>query len=998
MEFSSITKPFRRAIGWLSTRNLSFSNSFLARMGQAVWSRWTVGKAVKDGYKESGWVYRSVNLSVTSGSSVPWGVIDKNEQVLENHHLHKMLQHPNPHISRKELFGLWIAWLELCGNALNQKVVAQGETTELWPISPDRIQPKTTKDISKWLEGYCLDDERKIKWKPEEILHFKYMDPANPFWGIGPLTPAGKTVDIDVDQKKWNKAAMQNQAVLSGFISFDKDFSDQDEADEMGERLIERYTKPGNARRLGVFGSKAKYERIGATPAEMDFTQSRKDNMIEIFIIFGIPPQYAGTQESSTFNNYTTSELIFWFQKIIPILDLLKDTFNFSLRDELKDGEQITYFLTDVAAIRRAWLERSRTASNLFKMGVPFDRLNKVFKFNIEEFDGWEISYPGGKQSGGEGGGESGGGEDTRSRRSTDIETLDNPFLLNRDVAKEIEDRETWAQSWAPAIDELLSAQKRIINEAIEGSADQYGRYDSSIKVEALLHGTWESDWVPVYNNISMGYASIAANQILVEKRADDELKNALDQYLAAERIVLEELSDIESSTVSSILLQVENAIDQGLSTAMLQQAIIDAGIFEPARALRLSRTITGTAGSMGQFVSARQTGATHKKWRDSGFEVREEHQIRNAEPAVGINERFSAQFGATQGPRYPLDPEIHVADRVNCFLPGTKIQGEFLKAMRSIYHGKAVEIVTSNGNVLRVTGKHPIFSEQGLVSADHIKSGNNLLACKGNVERPVNRRIDFFASTPAHEDNGPTSVEEVFCAFSAISFTELRRGSTGDLHGDGEFVEGNIEIVGTNWPLLMDDETLATEICGELSLKCKDFTLLFKCSARTGLPSGRALTFDQVSVLLNRFPLDEFRFRSAPELDSIFHEDSIDRSSGSVKHLGKGFDALTAFIKGGNPFGISIDSFIPTMVVGGSPFDFRGTDDFIKSVMRNPGFVQDFQNRQPGNIQLDNVVSVNHFDYSGFVYDVETPYGWVIVDGIFLKQCRCSMTFEIRQ
>ena len=675
MEFSSITKPFQRAIGWLSTRNLSFSNSFLAKMGQAVWSRWTVGKAVKDGYKESGWVYRSISLAVTSGSSVPWGVVDKEDQVLEKHHLHKMLQHPNPHISRKELFGLWIAWLELCGNAPNQKVGAQGETHELWPISPDRIHPKTTKDISKWLEGYCLDQERKIKWEPEEILHFKYMDPANPFWGIGPLTPAGKTVDIDVDQKKWNKSAMQNQAVLSGMISFDKDFADQDEADAMAERVIERYTKPGAARRLGVFGSKAKYERISATPAEMDFAKSRKDNMIEIFIIFGIPPQYAGTQESSTFNNYTTSELIFWFQKIIPILDLLKDTFNFSLRNELKDGQEITYFLTEVAAIRRAWLERSRTAKNLYQMGVPFDRLNKVFKFNIEEFEGWEVSYPGGKVTSGGGGGarESGdgdggeGGEGTRARRSTDIETLDNPFLLNRDIAKEVTDRETWAESWAPAIEELLSEQKRIINEAIEESADQYGRYDSSINPQALLSETWEAEWTPVYNNITAGYASIAANQILVEKRADDELKGALDQYLAAERIVLEELSEIEASTVSSILLQVESAISEGLSTGMLQQAIMDAGIFEPARALRLARTITGTAGSMGQYVSARQTGATHKKWRDSGFEVREEHQIRNAEPAVHMSERFSAQFGDVIGPRYPLDPQVHVGDRVNC-------------------------------------------------------------------------------------------------------------------------------------------------------------------------------------------------------------------------------------------------------------------------------------------------------------------------------------------
>ena len=69
----------------------------------------------------------------------------------------------------------------------------------------------------------------------------------------------------------------------------------------------------------------------------------------------------------------------------------------------------------------------------------------------------------------------------------------------------------------------------------------------------------------------------------------------------------------------------------------------------------------------MGQFVSAGQSGATHKKWVDSGFEVRPEHQTRNSEPAVGLNARFSPQFGQINGPRYPLDPNLVPADRVNC-------------------------------------------------------------------------------------------------------------------------------------------------------------------------------------------------------------------------------------------------------------------------------------------------------------------------------------------
>ena len=676
---SVITRPFRAMSRFLS-RNLAFADNFLARMGQPVFNNWTIRKAVTEGYRINGWVYRAISLTMKTGGSVPWGIVDKDNTRLPEHHLDVMLQHPFPHMSRQKVFELWISHLELSGNAFALKVKSTGstinddgvkgqETNELWPVSPDRIRPVTTEDVSEWISGYSLDTDPKVKWLTEEMIHFSYLDPANPLLGIGPLQAAGVTVDIDTDQRKWNKAAMQNQGVMSGIFSFKREFNDQDEADAIAESLNDRYAGAGNARRIGVLGSEAKYHRIGATPQELDFGDSRVQNRNEIFIIFGVPIQYAGGTEASTYNNYQTSELVFWFQKVIPLLDDLKDTLNLSLRDELKDGEQITYFLDDIPAIRRAMLERSRTARNLFSMGVPFERLNKVFKFGVEEFDGWEKSFPGGRVG-------NSASDETAASRATprqiehrdiiDVQVQES-LLAKRDVKSELAARDKWSEQYATEIEKLLTDQQKIINNAIADRADQFGRIEW-VDPELLLRDTWEADWVPVYNNLVRGYSIKAANQILViDHRADDELKAALEEYIKGERVVLTELSHIEKSTVDSILLHVENGLAEGMSVNELQQSIIDAGIFEPARALQLSRTITGTAASMGQFIGARQVGATHKKWIDSGFNVRDEHRQRNAEAAVGVNGRFSPKFGATTGPRYPLDPDMPVADRVNC-------------------------------------------------------------------------------------------------------------------------------------------------------------------------------------------------------------------------------------------------------------------------------------------------------------------------------------------
>ena len=761
----------------LFTRNLAFSDSFAIKSGMPSYNNWTIKKAVKDGYKTNGWVYRAVTLIAKSAASVPWGVVNEKGEFID-HYLSDIINHPNESISRQDMFELIVSWLELSGNAYLKVVQAGRQASEIWPVSPDRLRPVLSKDIAEWIQGYALDMSTKTDYKPEEILHFKYFDPASPYLGIGPLQAVCKTVDVDVDQINWNKSAMQNRGVLDGVFSFKREFRSQDDANAIAEKLNERYAGTGNARKIGVVGSEAKYVRTSLTPVQMDFLDSRRFNRDEIFIIFGVPPQYAGTQESSTYNNYQTSELIFWFQKIIPLLDDLRDTFNFFFYKELGENK-ISYNLNNIPAIRRALLERSKTAKTLFDMGVPVSQLNTIFDFGIKEFPGWGDSHiPTMSNLATE-----------DSRKFQEIEEVEtrNLLLQTRDVEKEIADREIYSVEKSKGIAGLLNEQQNIIFAGIEDNANQ-NKIVNWINPEKLLVNTWV-DWIDYYNVIVSEYSRIASAQIVVEKRAiDEELQALLDEYLKEEAIVLKEKSMIAETTIKQLIAQIEEGIENAWTISQLQQAIVDIGVFSPERALRLSRTITGTAGSMGQHVSAKATGATHKRWINSGFEVRDAHIERAMEPAVKINDRYSAKFGASLGPMYPLDLVLVPADRVNCFLPGTKIEGEFITAMKSNYHGKVVEIVTGSGNILRVTGKHPIFTEQGFVTADSIKIGDILFAKYLN------------------EDSDSVAIERVFESFATIGGFHLRKANKESFHGDGQFIDGNIEVNKIKNPLLIGD------------------------------------------------------------------------------------------------------------------------------------------------------------------------------------------------
>jgi len=195
----------------LEMRNLA--SAMVLRPNQApkpIYTNWSLKKAVQEGYKSNSWVYRSIYLKSKAAGSVAWYVANEDGEKIENHHITKLLENPNPYISRQDMFELLVSWLELAGNGYLKKAKTGQRTQELWPISPDRLHPIPTADVEKWMEGYALDKKKTKEFDPEEIIQFKYFDPANPLIGISPLEVVSKTVDVDNDQRDFNKSTSQN--------------------------------------------------------------------------------------------------------------------------------------------------------------------------------------------------------------------------------------------------------------------------------------------------------------------------------------------------------------------------------------------------------------------------------------------------------------------------------------------------------------------------------------------------------------------------------------------------------------------------------------------------------------------------------------------------------------------------------------------------------------------------------------------------------------------
>lgn len=639
--------------GSTETRNFSYSNTAHITLPIAQWNTWTVSSAVRDGMKSNNWVFLCVNLIVKTLIQLDFRVQDiSTKEFVDVPEIDNLLQSPNPAMSRNDTFELIASWMLLSGRAylwFTEK--------NLWPISPDRLSPVRDSAFDSLLKGYAKISAdgavgTTIELKPDEVIPFLLLNPADPVDGLSPLQAVGKQVDIDNEQASFNKSAMQNRGELSGFISFDEMMT-QEQIDAYSEKVNNRYSGANNSKKIGILGAGAKYQRIGATPVEMDFQQSSISTRDKIISTFGVPPQLVGAQEASTYDNVKTAELLLWRNTVLPFADNICDslTFFFFRAGILKQGQKIAPDTSSIMVLQEQLEHKTVAAKDLYAIGVPVSQISRMLNIGVEEYSGWDAPYNGSSAPAA-----SATKPDNRSTQRLPRSNLRS----NRDVERELRNADDRAESFAKDYEELLEDQKASVFAAI-----YLGNATASEMVKILKAS--RKGWQKLVASNYTTQAGASADDVVIGGRSKESM-DAINDYLENEEIILREVGLIEGSTLGTIMMQITDGMEQGLSPSAIQQNITDVSAFSASRALRISRTVTGTAQSIGLFIGARVGGATTKIWSSSfDTHVRDVHRDRNGEEAP-IDEVFSDTPSSNGAyPMYPLDPNLSPGDRVNC-------------------------------------------------------------------------------------------------------------------------------------------------------------------------------------------------------------------------------------------------------------------------------------------------------------------------------------------
>ena len=362
----------------------------------AVWSDFDAKKASSEGYKAVPWVYASVKKRADAVASVPLVVeelVNGEWEAKPTHPLQQLLNNPNPHMDTGEIMRLFVTHLDLSGNGLWLKIRAGqlNAPMELWPLLPGYIT--ATPGREKLIAKYTYSLNAKQEYLGEDVVHAAYTNPDSLIWGMSPLQAAAKGVDVDNEAANWQKISMQNRGVPDGIFSFDGDLT-SDQYQQAKKRVNEQHSGAGNSRAPWVL-SKAKYQQMSMTPAELDFMGSREFTMKQIAAVYGVPSEMINGIGDANRASGENVRKTFWLDTIVPLLGEISSSLNLNLVPDFGDIRtlRVRYDISNVPALQENYTDKVTNAKTLWSMGVPFNQLNKKLELGFDDIDGGDIGY-----------------------------------------------------------------------------------------------------------------------------------------------------------------------------------------------------------------------------------------------------------------------------------------------------------------------------------------------------------------------------------------------------------------------------------------------------------------------------------------------------------------------------------------------------------------------------------------------------------------------------
>lgn len=273
------------------------------------------------------WVYAAVTkradsfstLKLTLNKIVKKGK-DTEVQPVKTHPVLELLDRVNPYLSFPDLLKIHQTYKDLAGNAYWWLIKNGNTITEIWPyLRPDRMSAiPSAKDFIAGYNYLVPDKGEYVKFQPDEIIHFKYPNPLDPYHGVSPMEASYLAYDTYKQSSEYNNRFFSNNARADFLLTFPEGLT-EDEQKRIRAQWENRHRGKGHEHKFAIVSGDAKIQTVGLTAKDMEFIEQMKFTRDEILAIFKVPKALLDPQEL----NYASAQVakeVFMEEVVVPLM------------------------------------------------------------------------------------------------------------------------------------------------------------------------------------------------------------------------------------------------------------------------------------------------------------------------------------------------------------------------------------------------------------------------------------------------------------------------------------------------------------------------------------------------------------------------------------------------------------------------------------------------------------------------------------------------------
>lgn len=261
----------------------------------------------------------------------------RGETEIVKHPILDLLDKPNPDMTGDTFWHLASVHHDVTGVALIKKVGNEAVFTENAKIKELRLlnpmgmtinYDELGKIKSFNVQDFVTSKQETVPYN--QCIYWVNPNPKKPTEPLSLLKAGLYSINLDNQLSTYHTAILKNGGSVESVFSFENVLTST-QLDTLKQTYREEYAEAEKSGTPLFLGGDAKFQKLGLTPAELSYMETKKITINDLVTITGVPKSILGLTSDETFNNGEVAYRIFLRETIKPLIQDLVNVLDWQL-------------------------------------------------------------------------------------------------------------------------------------------------------------------------------------------------------------------------------------------------------------------------------------------------------------------------------------------------------------------------------------------------------------------------------------------------------------------------------------------------------------------------------------------------------------------------------------------------------------------------------------------------------------------------------------------